>query len=451
MCMQDLVGRIGNIVVTFPDCGRIAVFPMSVQTLTPPPPLLLDSPRPPIVTGPVLRAARRDEIERVLDLRSEAFGLPTQTWDDLRRASEEILDRTRVVVAEGRIVSTLSIRAESVQIGSATLPMGGICNVATLPSERNHGYASLLMRDSLRVLAREGLCTSILFPFSFRYYRKFGYELGGNDCQFWCRPHNLPAFNEHRWCRPATQNDIERLQVLYSESCRRRSCALVRTTQRWLSLIESLETDVIVYGRGQAAGFVILRDGLDQYGGRQLTVEELVVESAEARRGLIGHLARYSGEGIDWCASPTDLVESGVLRSVAPLREGFKPRGIATVRPMFQFRVVDTLAALKARAPSYAGLHGDLSVIVRDDLVASNQRPISISARDGTVQLVAGGRTEHWIEADIRPFSQIFCGYLSPAEAVSQGLAQVSDPEACSLAEDFFPRLDPFIPMMDRF
>jgi hypothetical protein len=28
---------------------------------------------------------------------------------------------------------------------------------------------------------------------------------------------------------------------------------------------------------------------------------------------------------------------------VAPLREGYKPRGIATVPPMFQFRVIDVL------------------------------------------------------------------------------------------------------------
>src|SRR5947207_248211 len=69
-------------------------------------------------------------------------------------------------------------------IGDAALPMGGICHVATLAAERNKGYASALMRDALRAMRAQGLCTSVLFPFSFRYYRKFGYELAGNHCQF---------------------------------------------------------------------------------------------------------------------------------------------------------------------------------------------------------------------------------------------------------------------------
>src|SRR5205823_1453277 len=83
------------------------------------------------------------------------------------------------------------------------------------------------------------------------------------------------------------------------------------------------------------------RDGLDHYGGRLLVVEEMGVRTAEARRGLIGYMARYTGEAIEWYACAQDLAESGVLRSVAPLREGFKPRGIATIRPMFQFRLAD--------------------------------------------------------------------------------------------------------------
>ena len=56
-----------------------------------------------------------------------------------------------------------------------------------------------------------------------------------------------------------------------------------------------------------------------------------------------------------------------------------------------------------------------------------------------------------WLEADIRSFSQLFCGYLSAAEAVSQGLMQASGPEAVDRAEAFFPRLEPFIPQIDRF
>jgi predicted acetyltransferase len=398
-----------------------------------------------------IRAARREELEQVLDVRSQAFGMPREHWPPLNSVPEEELRRLRVVVRDGTVVSCLEIKAAQVHVGEAALPMGGVSHVATLTAERNKGYASALMRDTLRTMRSQGLCTSVLFPFSFRYYRKFGYELAGNHCQFWCRPHNLPVFSEHAACRPAVPADIPRLAALYKETARRRSCALVRDEERWRGLLGSPGYRVIVYDREGVAGYLIARDSQDHYGGCLLALEELCVESSEARRGLLGYLARYSGEAIEWCASCTDLTESGVLRSVAPLREGFKPRGIATVRPMFQFRVVDILAALKARAPVYAGINGELSLLIRDDLVAENQEPIAISSSDGTVQILAGQRTEHLLEGDIRAFSQLFCGYLSPAEAVSQGLLQASSPEALNVAEDFFPRLEPFIPQMDRF
>jgi predicted acetyltransferase len=400
---------------------------------------------------PEIRAARRDELDQVAGVRSEAFSLPREHWPPLDRVSDPELERIRVVVRAGRVVSCLNIRATRVQVGGATLPMGGICNVATLPSERNMGHASALMRDTLRALRAQRLCTSVLFPFSFRYYRKFGYELAGNHCQFWCRPHNLPAFSELRHCRAAALGDLPRLAALYETACRRRSCALVRSGERWRELLGELGFQVIVFDRDGVTGYLIARDGLDQYGGRLLAVEELAAESAVARRGLVGHLARYGGEAIEWCASPDELVETGVLRSVAPLREGYKPRGIATVRPMFQFRVVDVLAALKARAPAYSGLTGELTLRIQDEQLRENQLPIAISAHAGTVQILAGQRTEHWLETDIRVFSQIFCGYLCPAEAVSQGLVHLSGPDAAAAAEEFFPRLDPFIPQMDRF
>src|SRR5262249_35571579 len=220
-------------------------------------------------------------------------------------------------------LSCLEIKRTEVLIGEAVLPMGGICNVATLPEQRNHGYASALMRQTMRTLRGLRLCTSVLFPFSFRYYRKFGYELAGNHCQFWCRPHSLPAFGEHRWCRAAQPEDIPRLREIYDQSCRGRSCALVRSESRWREIVGSDAFQVLVYDRTGTAGYLVLRDSEDHYGGRLLAVEEMSADSSEARRGLLGYLARYSGEAIEWYTSATDLTESGVLRSVAPLREGY--------------------------------------------------------------------------------------------------------------------------------
>jgi predicted acetyltransferase len=136
---------------------------------------------------------------------------------------------------------------------------------------------------------------------------------------------------------------------------------------------------------------------------------------------------------------------------VAPLREGYKPRGIATVRPMFQFRVIDLLQAIKARSSEMAWLDGELSLVIQDELNPDNTRPLAMSCSGGTVQIVRGHRTQHCLEANIRVFSQIYCGYLTPTEAVSQGLATVHSDETLRIADQIFPKYEPFIPETDRF
>jgi predicted acetyltransferase len=133
------------------------------------------------------------------------------------------------------------------------------------------------------------------------------------------------------------------------------------------------------------------------------------------------------------------------------LREGHKPRGIATVRPMFQFRVIDVLEAMKARIPDLKWLDGELSLVIRDEICSDNATPLAIGCRDGTVQLMQGHRTHYCLEADIRAFSQLYCGYLSPTEAASQQMIRVSDPEVLPIADQMFPKFEPFIPDVDRF
>jgi predicted acetyltransferase len=67
------------------------------------------------------------------------------------------------------------------------------------------------------------------------------------------------------------------------------------------------------------------------------------------------------------------------------------------------------------------------------------------------VQLVRGHRTRHCLEANVRVFSQIYCGYLTPTEAASQGLITVRDDETLQIADQIFPKYEPFIPEIDRF
>jgi predicted acetyltransferase len=397
------------------------------------------------------RAATRAELEQVLAIRGTSFNIARENLPEPDQISDSELQYIRVLAIDGRVVSCLTVNPTHVFVGSSRVPMGGIGNVATQPEERNRGYASALMRNTIRQLRDWGLCTSILFPYSFTYYRKFGYELGGNHCHFWSRPAHIPAFSESRFCRLATGDDLPVVKELYENYCSIRSCALVRSPERWAHFLSNNGTRSVVFERDGVGGYLLCKEEIDSHGLQVLRVHEIVSSGPDSSRGLIGYLARFNGDTVEWSTTVTDLAGMGLLCSVAPLREGHKPRGIATARPMFQFRVVDVLEAMKSRIPDLKWLDGELSLVVRDEICADNTVPIAIGCRDGTVQIMQGHRTHFCLEADIRVISQLYCGYLSPTEANSQGLIRVSDPEALPIADQMFPKFEPFITDVDRF
>jgi predicted acetyltransferase len=349
------------------------------------------------------------------------------------------------------VVSCLTLLHASLSFHGTEIPMGGIRHVATHPDEQNQGYASDLVRQTLQLLSTRKVPLAALFPFSFRYYRKFGFELGGNHCQVWCRPNGVPAYAERRHARQATPDDVDALLTFSARRARERVCTLTRHVQQWQALVQDPRVRLTLCGNGDLEGYLVTEEGRDSYGGRILKVLELAASTRGAWRCLLGTLAQLPVESIEWNASADDLQASGLLRSGAPLREGFKPRSIVTVRPMFQVRITNVAAALQARSPGFPDGPYRLALRIQDELIPENSEPVTVQST-ATVATVRRARPgDPYLAMDIRTFSQVFCGYLSLADAVSQELALASSPTALDTAELLFPAGDPFLSELDRF
>jgi predicted acetyltransferase len=382
-------------------------------------------------------------------LQREAFGLADgETPPSEPRGQVQEL---RVVTQEGRVVSCLTLLHARLSFAGTEIPMGGIRHVATHPEEQNRGHASELIRQTLQAMSARGLPLSVLFPFSFRYYRKFGYELGGNHCHVWCRPSSVPAYAERGLARPATLADAPALLAFGSQWARRRVCSLPRHPLHWQSLLDDPRVRITVCGEDGLEGYLVSEDARDSYGGRVLKVLELTASTRRGWRSLLGTLAQAPAESIEWNASAEDLQASGLLRSAAPLREGFKPRTIVTVRPMFQIRVTDAAAALRARTAAFPGGAYRLALRLQDDLIPQNNQPVAIQGNGEGASVRRARASDPYVELDIRTFAQVFCGYLSMADAASQGQVQCSSPAALETAELLFPAGDPYLSELDRF
>src|SRR5579883_1559713 len=123
-------------------------------------------------------SARPEELDTVLQIMCQAFQLPFGPARDIFYADPYFdLENKRVLRVEGQVVSCLTIIDASCWIGGAPVRMGGIAGVATRMEERRKGYAGQLLLDTARLLETRGYALSGLFPFSYDYYRKFGWEL----------------------------------------------------------------------------------------------------------------------------------------------------------------------------------------------------------------------------------------------------------------------------------
>lgn len=408
----------------------------------------LESPPPKLAPAPFeIRNARPDEVEEALALQRAAFDLSDPDPTPHLGRSRDL----RVVVADGRIVSCLTLAHAELCMRGARIPMGAVRHVATHPDEQNKGYASALMRDSLRWMRRQGLVTSVLFPFSFRYYRKLGYELGGNHLHFWCRPNCVPVYAEGRDARPAALEDSDALARFYAQRGPASACCICRDDARWREILSDPRLSVIVVGESALRGYAVTMEARDHYGGPVLQVMDMTAGDPAAWRALLGRLSQAAVESLEWFASETDLAESGLMRSPAPLREGFKPRGIATIRPMFQFRVVDVEQALQARSATFPDGQYRLALRVHDELADENPTAIAVHGTGPGAEIRRARASDPYLEMEIQIFSQLFCGYLSAGDALSQGLVRASSPLAHEVAEQLFPAGDPFISELDRF
>src|SRR5258708_8348674 len=157
---------------------------------------------------PEIRTPEPHEMEAVLAILCEAFQLPFASArklfykDPYFQASNK-----RVLVEDGVIASCLSIVPVKMWIGKALVDVAGIANVATLQSHRRKGLAKSLLIDTVSLLPNLGFCLTPLLPYSYDFYRPFGWETAGIQCRLHMRKSLIRSFMEESFVRNALPAD----------------------------------------------------------------------------------------------------------------------------------------------------------------------------------------------------------------------------------------------------
>lgn len=153
------------------------------------------------------------------DLAAYAFNLPR---DEMTKKRFDFLFNKAIPLGtfhQQQIKSQLLLFPLEVVIHGEVMPMGGIGYVSSYPETRGKGYVKQLFVKTLAEMNHKGMVLSYLDPFSYPFYRKFGYELSFNQVQYEIGATDMPRVESYLGSMERTdwESSKELLKQLYAE------------------------------------------------------------------------------------------------------------------------------------------------------------------------------------------------------------------------------------------
>ncbi|MFC0215205.1 enhanced intracellular survival protein Eis [Paenibacillus chartarius] len=344
---------------------------------------------------------------------------------------------------DGRLASKLMIYDFHMWLGGRVLAMGGIAGVATWPEYRRQGLVGRLLKHALETMRRRGQSVSLLHPFDFAFYRRFGWETLCDFRKYKLETDKIKGVFSHA---PGTVVRVEPvpevLGPLYEAYAEQYSGMLQRDEKWWRERIfTSKKGTAAVYRNagGEARGYVFY-----QVRERVCKVHELVWLDEEARSALWKFIADHD--------SMMDRVELQ-----APIDDKLpfllpNPRFAQETVPYFMVRIVDVEAFLAQYPFTASGAEEAWTLRLRDEQAAWNDGLFRL--RIGADGRAEARKQEHEqaataaLELSIQTLSTLLVGYQSvdflqgigrlagPAEDVRRLAARL--PQRTTYLADFF-------------
>jgi len=386
-----------------------------------------------------IRKIRRAELSRFREIITQAFVLaPNQVkhylGDDLD------LSATRALFRDGKMKSALQLLPGKVWFNQKAIPMGRIAWVATPPEERRRGYVRHLMEHCIEEMRQREFPISILFPFSFEYYRRFGYEHAG-DWKIYTL--DLSALSgiptPPGEMVPAGPEKIAIINEIYETFSKGRTCSLVRDEQYWRKWVmmgaERKRHSYLWQSRGNIRGYIIYEIVDHGEFKRTVQVRELIALDHEARCGLLNFLFNHRSQAQKVILTvPIDDLTICYLNN---------PRMEVRIKPSFMARIVDLKSAWESK-DYWPEARGEMVFQLEDSLASWNKGTFRLSVSNGQGKLE---ETQDPVDlsCDILTLTQIYCGYLNFEEAVAIGRVQIHDSRALELAHEIFRESRPYM------
>lgn len=285
-----------------------------------------------------IRLLKEEEFKDSLALSEFAFQFTISPEEREQRLSVMKSEQIWGYFVQNQLAAKLMILKLNTWINGKSFEMGGIAAVATWPEYRRQGMVGQLLSHSLKVMKEAGQTLSFLAPFSFGFYRKYGWESYSEFVRYEIASNQLP---KPEVAEGSTLRRIEAdaaiLNPIYEAYAKQFNGMLVRNEGWWPKRVFSRKPGIVTLylnPAGEPEGYIIY-----QVKERILTVHEMVALTEDASRAIWRLISNHDS-----------MIEKVVCQ--APEGDSLPfmladPRIKQEIVPYFMARIVDAEAFLK--------------------------------------------------------------------------------------------------------
>lgn len=343
----------------------------------------------------------------------------------------------------------------------------GLSMVATPPEYRHRGFVGDLLEASLEEYREEDVGISLLYPFAYPFYGKYGWRVGEESHQVTFEPDTLedavpePAGTFRRVTVPdvvdgddeaaggvldptARTVSVDTLDAVYAQSTAGYALAIDRPADWWRhNVLHSWREDPFLAGwfddDGELRAYAVYRvTEPDEIDGRRLVVQDAGATDTAARGQLLRFYYAHASQ-------VTDVrVRDAIDRPWLDL--GAAPRAFeVTIRPGIMVRLVDVAHTLEA-IDYGAGAEADLVLEVADDHAPWNDGRFHLDVAHGDGRVTADAAADADVEVDVGTLSQLVVGYRPVDVLADVGDLEIRSESARQALADCFPSQLAFLP-----
>ncbi|RYG72825.1 GNAT family N-acetyltransferase [Lentibacillus lipolyticus] len=336
---------------------------------------------------------------------------------------------------EGELAAKLHLIPLHCYISGKRFAMGGVSSVATWPEYRRQGAVKQLLKHALRYMRQNGQTLSFLHPFSFAFYRKYGWEH-----VFTKKEYHIPITRlKRQWDASGyvrrIGEDLDTLQTVYTEYAKRFNGMLDRDAKWWQQRVlkDNWHKAVAYDADGTAEGYMLYK-----VENEMVRIQELVSNTMNAQQLLLQFVANHD--------SMAENVEMNVPEyDNLPLMLD-EPRFEQKLKPYFMARIVDVHAFLR----QFPFRNASTSVVlhINDSFLPENNGIYHVrQSETGTnvTHLSMSDGKRCGVQCNAGHLAAMLLGYRRPADLHWAGLIQ-GNREAVDKLNAMIPDRQPFFP-----